>query len=300
MKRFQRVTVALAAAPTDRPLLEYARVLAHIGLGSEYHFVHVHTPARPADAPESNVSVWTRCRAEVEEYFGSPREDTRLRCTVLEGLRVDSLIESLTQSHADLVLVGHRRTRSGQRSLAKRLAMVAPCSVWLVPDSAPVSITQVLAPVDFSDNSADSVAVAAAIARHAGLRACTALHVFSDPDMIRYDERLEDVRRHERDAFQQFLGNIDCQGIQIQPAVVEGYQVGNTILHCAGCHGTDLLVMNTRGRSRAAAILLGSVTSQVMAESPVAVLAVKHAGAMLGLFEALRECTVRNRGAKTN
>jgi outer membrane protein OmpA-like peptidoglycan-associated protein len=53
----------------------------------------------------------------------------------------------------DLILVGHGRGHSGKRALARRLAMKAPCSVWVVPEGAPARLNRILVPVDFSDPS---------------------------------------------------------------------------------------------------------------------------------------------------
>ena len=49
----------------------------------------------------------------------------------------------------------------------------------------------------------------------------------------------------------------------------------------------DLIVMATRGRSRSAAILLGSVTEEVILQAQVPLLVVKHFGARLGVLQAL-------------
>ena len=59
------------------------------------------------------------------------------------------------------------------------------------------------------------------------------------------------------------------------------------ILRVAERVKSDLIVMNTRGRSAAAAVLLGSVTSQVMAASHLPVLAVKHYGRRLSMRDVL-------------
>lgn len=47
--------------------------------------------------------------------------------------------------------------------------------------------------------------------------------------------------------------------------------------------------MGTRGRSRSSAVLLGSETEQVMMDTSVPVLAVKHRGAQLRLRQALAD-----------
>jgi hypothetical protein len=51
----------------------------------------------------------------------------------------------------------------------------------------------------------------------------------------------------------------------------------------------DLIVMSTRGRSNTTAILLGDTVSQIIINSSVPVLAIKHYGARIGLLKALIE-----------
>ena len=54
--------------------------------------------------------------------------------------------------------------------------------------------------------------------------------------------------------------------------------------------------MGTRGRSRSAALLLGSETEHVMRETTLPVIAVKHFGARLRFLEALLARRLRPRG----
>lgn len=301
MHRHKRTVVLLSATAADLPLITYARILAKLGFARHYYFVHVRTPARVADEQQTDAHVQSQCEQQIGETFGSPGIQATWSCHVLRGVRIDTILEFVTQHQIDIALLGHRKSRSGQRSLAKRLAMIAPCSVWLVPEEAPISITSILAPIDFSDHAADSLSVATSIARAAGLEECLALHVFSDPLTIRYDERINEIRHNETEAFQKFVTPVDRNGVEVVPTFMEGNDVGNTILHAAKRHGSDLLVMNTRGRSRSASILLGSVTSQVMEECPIAVLAVKHFGAMMNLYQALQSSHVWTRpNPKTN
>jgi hypothetical protein len=62
----------------------------------------------------------------------------------------------------------------------RRLALVGPCSVLLLPELASPTVSGIMAPVDFSEHSADSVQVAASIAKAAGLAEC-----ISNPHLLR-------------------------------------------------------------------------------------------------------------------
>jgi sulfate permease, SulP family len=54
--------------------------------------------------------------------------------------------------------------------------------------------------------------------------------------------------------------------------------------------------MATRGRSRSSSILLGSVTEEMILETRVPILVVKHFGARLGVLQALLDRRFRHQG----
>lgn len=292
MNRNQRYMIALANTEHDAPLLRYASQLARLHLGREFRFVHVtrsgaHAGEVHALPQEDEATV--RLAGEVERHFGTPPEGVVTSCHLLGGERVDALLEFATRSRSDVIMLGHRHERSGQRSLARRMAMLSPSSVWLVPEGAPGEIRRVLAPVDFSDHSADALAVAASLASAVHAERCLGLHVYFDDTLLPTPEHVATVRAGKEAAFHQFLARANTPGFKVETRLEEGPFPSRTILRVAREEAADLIVMNTRGRSRAAAVLLGSVTTQVMVESPVAILAVKHFGAAMGLFQVLKE-----------
>lgn len=288
MSMFQRVTVALSMTEADADVLRYAARVAKLGVSTEFCFVHVVTPMQKPVMGADAVALRKQLESAVQEHFGQPVEGLKITSEVREGIRVDTLIEFVMEHESDLILLGHRKNRSGQRSLARRLAMITPCSVWMVPEGSAPQISRILAPVDFSEHSADSLSQAAMIARLTGLQECLALHVFFDDSTIRYDEHLDEVRGNELAKFEEFQIGVNTHGVALEPLFDESPNVAKAILRCAEKYSADLIVMSTRGRSRAAAILLGSATAQTMVESKIPVLAVKHSGARMSLFQALK------------
>src|SRR6185369_999220 len=133
-----------------------------------------------------------KLRDEVRRLFEQPAPPGQPTFHVARGVRLDQLLGLAAKHERDLIVLGHRKQRSGRRSLARRLAMLAPSSVWLVPQDSLTQIRSILVPTDFSSHSADSLSVAAAIARAVGLSECRAAHVFFDPSTVRYDEHFDD------------------------------------------------------------------------------------------------------------
>jgi nucleotide-binding universal stress UspA family protein len=296
MSIFARPLVALSLTDPDAGLLRYARKA--LGENCEsMRFVHVAADESLRESEAETLGL--RMQSEVETHFGPLGAAARLE--LARGSRLDQLLTLAARHQHDVVLLGHRRGRSGRRSLARRLAMVAPCSVWLAPEGAEDRMTRILVPVDFSRHSADALSLATKLAAARGLAECLALHVFFDPSTLRYPEHVDEVYGQERSAMEKLLAEADCHGVSVKPLFEESAHPSQAILHTAKEHGADLIVMNTRGRTRAAAVLLGSVTSQTMTAATVPVLAVKHFGARETLLEVLMNSRFwRDAAPKTN
>jgi nucleotide-binding universal stress UspA family protein len=220
---------------------------------------------------------------KIAERFGA---ECNVRCRVLAGDRIDKLLEYAAGAGCDLVLVGHRRNRSGRRSLARRLAMKVPCSLWLAPDGSDARITSVLAAVDFSEPSAHAVSTATLIASRAGLTECAALHVFFDEALAMYED-MGTANRADEEGFARFLSPLDLHGVRVRKTFADSPTVSGASRRHIQDDGVDLVVMGTRGQSASAAILLGSESEQMIMETPVPVLVVKARGERIGLLQAL-------------
>lgn len=283
MDFFHRAMVAVANTEPDVELLKYARMVQQIGSDqTEFQFVHVLPPTSGADGRASaptHSEALQKLRASVEAYFGGSDNV----CRVLTGPRVDMLLEFAAESRTDVILVGHRRSRSGRRSLGRRLAMKAPCSLWMAPEGSPLRISRVLAAVDFSPPSAHALSFATLLAKHAGLTECTAVHV-QEPTAVSSDRIVEE---ESRKAFDQFLAPLDVHDVQIRPRIEQSGSVSAAILRVADQEKGDLLVMGTRGRSASAAVLLGSESEQTIIETNLPLLVMKHRGERIGLLQVL-------------
>lgn len=285
---FNSVTIPLALTAEDVGLLRYAARLAKLGVAKEFHFVHVVTPHEKSRNPASASHLKKGMAEEVMQYFDGALEQVKVDYQTIDGSsRMDELVKFTLAAKSDLILLGHRKNRTGQRSLSRRLAMITHCSVWMVPEDCGPEIKRIVAPVDFSDPSADSLSQATALARVNNVSECMALHVFFDESVIRYDEHEDIVRGEEEAAFAKFMMRIDTHGITVKPVFEESFNVAHAVLRRAEEYQADLIVISTRGHSRAATMLLGSATSQVMAESKIPVLAIKHYGDQLSIMKTL-------------
>ncbi|MCW5983468.1 MAG: universal stress protein [Bryobacteraceae bacterium] len=277
---FRRVLVALAGTATDAGLLDYAAMLGEHCSGVEFRCTHV-------AATEEAVERAECIREVVEKRLREAARANQVVCDITHGAREDRLLELVVERRAELILLGHRPGGSGRRSLARRLAMKAPCSVWMAPEGSSPRLRRILVPIDFSRRSADAVVLTTRLAESMGIDEAQALHVFFDEAAVSYDEYGEVMADTHDLRFHLFVAPIDLHGVYLKSLFVEGSIVAHTVLRIAGEEKIDLIVMGTRGRSRSSAVLLGSETEHVIRESNIPVLAVKHFGARLRVLAAL-------------
>jgi nucleotide-binding universal stress UspA family protein len=288
MHRFRRLAVGLARNESDLPLIRYAAMICRLGTVEEVRFLHVLSRASgPQPMAVDHAGVQQELLRTVGEQFTPAPPSVRVMCDVVDGPLTDQLLAYTAQQQVDLLLVGHRRGHSGRRALARRLAMKAPCSVWMAPQDSPPALSKILVPIDFSEHAADTMLVACSMARLTGASHCLALHVYFNEAVVTYEGYDAVLRGQEEEAWRKFIAPIDCQGVTVTPIFEENSQVASTIRRIAGQEGADLIVMGTRGRSRSASILLGSVTEDMIIDAQVPLLAVKHFGARMSVLQAL-------------
>ena len=297
MPRFQHVMVCLTRSDSDFELIRYAAMLARLDTAMEVRFVHV-LPAPQSGSPahEHDRALQESERAVAEAFLNVP-DNVKVYCDVLKGPLLDRLLGFAAEQEVDLMLLGHRPDHPpGQGSVVRRLAMQAPCSIWIVPHGSPLSLKRILVPVDFSEHAADAMRVAASMTRLCGEAECLALHVFSNEAVLTYEEDDPVLLGQQEEAFEKFIAPIDCREVAVTPIFEEGTNVAHTIHRVAQEQKVDLKVLATRGRSRSATILLGSVTEGVIIEARTPVLVVKHFGARLGLLQVLMDRRFRQGG----
>jgi nucleotide-binding universal stress UspA family protein len=218
-------------------------------------------------------------------------------CITIAGDPLDGLLEATAAYCVDLILVG-QSTQDRKRALVRRLAMKAPCSIWMVPEGAPPVLGKILAPIDFSRRSAGTLGIATALTEASGADECLALHVHFNDAAVTFDEFDEILAEDQYHAFGIFVAPIDLHGVFARPLFIEAANVAQAIVRTASEEHCGLIVMGTRGRSTSAAVLLGSETEDCMMTTQIPLLAVKQFGARLPLLKALRDERLRRRGVE--
>ena len=282
MPGFRHLAVGLSRTTSDAGTIRYAALVAGLAKAKSLRLVHV----LPREGEMSGAAGQEAVLAKMQQEATALLSGVNFTCDVLSDPLTDALLAYFAQQQVDLAIVGHKRSTSGSRALARRLAMNAPCSVWMVPEGSPAAISRILVPIDFSDHSADTLRVAVALARASGAQ-CVPLHVYFNEAVATFEEYDDVLRGEEQATYERFLESIDGAGVELTPVFEEGANVAHVIGRVAQRVAADLIVMGTRGRSRSASILLGSVTEATIMEATLPLLAVKHFGARMGVLQAL-------------
>jgi nucleotide-binding universal stress UspA family protein len=139
--------------------------------------------------------------------------------------------------------------------------------------------SHILVAVDGSDHSRRAALTAARLARQLGA-SLTLVAVYRQPPGFEgepdYSDDLETAMRRAEGILDAEVSAVEADGgPAVEREALAGAQPGRTLLDAAESGRYDLLVMGTRGLGRLQSALMGSVSAQVAAHSPIPVLIVR-------------------------
>jgi SulP family sulfate permease len=285
------VTVAIADPGGGEPggveLIRYARMLAEVvSPNASFRFVHV-MGRLATGTHRAALDTLTRAAAR---HLGS---EVAWECHVRRGDRIDQVLHDVAEWGSDLLVIGHRKRARGRRSTARRLAMKAPCSLWLVPEGSARPVRRLMVAVDFSEPAVHAATVAAALARRGHVGHCLVLHVRTPS--AAGEAAGEIARASDEQAFRRFLSPLEpeLREVPVSTRTVESGSITGAIGRTALADAADVVVVGTRGQTTSGTILLGGEAEQLLAESASPILVTRPHGDRPGLLEALLDRAFR-------
>ncbi|MDA8017195.1 MAG: universal stress protein [Thermoanaerobaculia bacterium] len=258
--------------------------------GAELHILHAHAlPVAYFAAPSGLTTVSADLldgeREVRRQLFDQQLErlgllEAGLREPVIEaGAAHRMMLETARSVDADLVVVGSAESEGLPLlgSTADRVLRGATCPVWVVEGEPRMPPRKVLAPVDLSPLSEESLC-----------RGLTLLDEIDDPSpqveclfVVTRDElegsrqfTPDQIRRLAHEELDSFLERVDRDARRrIRPEVREG-DIRAEILRDVEEHPIDLVIVGTHGRSGFERFLLGSVAADIAARARVSVLVI--------------------------
>jgi nucleotide-binding universal stress UspA family protein len=300
MYRYKRLLVGLTGADRDRGTIEYAAMVSRMAKSEKTYFVHVATsldipePIRQA-YPELLVPVdehlTEQMRKRVEEHF-SCHPENEVSVDVMAGVPLVEILRLARQKEIDLILVGKTGEHQQSGMLPEKLARKAPCSVLVVPEGAQPRISKILVPIDFSEHSVDAMDVALAFRSDEPVSDIVCTHVYRAFEghqgyEVTYEQLAEPMRGGVEKAYRAFIQGYGLRGGSVTPLFLLSSNPSRAIAEACAQQQADLVAVGARGRTAAAALVLGSITERLIASTKIPLVAVKKKGTGLSLLDAL-------------
>jgi nucleotide-binding universal stress UspA family protein len=291
--------IGLNLSDQDIAIIRYASLISRLSRSERIHFVHItenleipeDLRAEYPDLVERADEFATNQMEELVNRYFDGRPEAEKVCEIVEGAPLRVLLEWSRQKDTDLILIGKKKESRENGNLAAKLVRKAPCSVLIIPADSEAKFRKILLPVDFSEHSADAMETAIAFASAGGAK-IECLHVYRVPTGYHktgksYEEFVAIMRGHAEKDYRNLISKFNRAGLSITPIFELDNNPPKAIKAAAQKQQADLLIMGARGRSAAAAILLGSVTERLIGTTDIPLLAVKKKGANLTLLEAM-------------
>ncbi len=294
MKRFRRLLVGLNLSDQDKSVIQAAGKITQLSESEKVHFIHITerlaipgeiAKEYPELAEPEGKRVESVTGENIGKYFtGAPGIDVTHE--VLEGIQLDMLLQHIRRENIDLVIVGRKSWEHTSGHIAEKVARKAPCSVLIIPEGRDLIVENILVGSDFSPHSKEAMDIALELAQGSGSSKITCLHVieYSSSDVHR-DGFLELLRKVVREDLDKFLRPFTSQGINIRSMIMVEHNTAKAMREFCWRHKVDLIVVGSRGRTAAAAVLLGSVTENLIRMTNTPLLAVKRKGETMNLLK---------------
>jgi nucleotide-binding universal stress UspA family protein len=294
--------VGLDLTEMDDQIISYLPIIEEIFEPDAIYFVHVAKsltlPTRvrekyPDLMAPMDESLISDMRRKIGAHY-TPKGNPSLHYTVLEGDPIKEILNWTGIKEIDLFVMGRKRELTGEGKLSNRLARVAHCSIFFVPQHIRKQMKRVLVPVDFSNTSGMALDFAMKLREHHGVEVIlqNSYEVPSGYHLTgkTYEEFSEIMRKNALDDSREFLKKhkFSEKEVTVKLCFDEEDDPGERAYEAARELKADLIIIASRGRSGFASILLGSVAEKMIRyDSDIPLLIVKNKKENLGFFQAL-------------
>jgi nucleotide-binding universal stress UspA family protein len=301
MKYFSKAMIGLDLTEMDDILIEKTIVfLKFLGIEKCY-FVHVAKDlAIPQEILDKHPELLAPSDESIEEriahklkHFDFP-STIEIEIFAQEGEdQMEIFLRWALIKDVDLIIMGRKETLEGNGSLAKGIAKKAPCSILMLQEKRPPGLPKkIMVPTDFSDHTEMIYQFSERICKdlHAEL---VPVHIYQVPHGYSktgktFEEFSEIMKENASKDFKKFLHKNNHRDLDCHFILNENGDEGKLLLEEANKINADMILLGSRGRTKSAAILLGSVAEKlVMVNNVLPMLIFKKKGETVGFFEAL-------------
>lgn len=301
MKNFSTALVGLDLTEMDDILIKKTITFIEFLGVKKCYFIHV---AKNLAIPQEILDSYPDLLAPADESIEAIMTDklkqfnfpssVEIEVFAEEGSHpLDTFLRWARIKDVDLIVMGRKEELEGSGSLAKGVAKKAPCSILMLQEKRPIGMPKkIMVPTDFSSHNHMIFEFGERISKEVGAE-LVPVNIYDIPHGYSktgksFEEFAEIMRENAEKDYKKFLQKNDRKNIPCQFILRENSHDGEILLKHALEIGADMILLGSRGKSKSAAIMLGSTAEDLIAANNlVPMLIFKKKGETIGFFEAL-------------
>lgn len=296
MQIMKRVLVCLEHGELDGQLLQYASMMAETLQSQRVFFIHILTGKEKEKDPfqdngSAEKDIEQKLTKTIEKHFTAAIQKD---IVVKDGNSVKKILRFANLNRIDLIIMGKKPIEESRKAHTAQVTNAARCSVLLVPRKAKISLNKMMIPIDFSNSA--KMAMDKAMQIQQNNKAEVVLqHVYFVPSGYHasgktYEEFAKIVEKNAGNEYRKFMKaggfNVDSQPMLY--TLDDDNKPSDRIYKISEEQGAELIVLASRGRTKMAALLLGSTAvGLIKYNDAIPYLIVKDKRESMGVFEAL-------------
>jgi len=305
MELIKRILVAVDLTEMDETLIRYVTYLSNRIQLDKVYFINV---MKSLELPEEILSKYPNLAAPMDEstkkeiQFTIDQEagnqlkvDYEIKIT--DGDITEKVLKWARIKEVDMIILGRKSGLDGQGIVSSKIVRLAPCSVVFVPEVLPELLKRLLVPIDFSKASALSVEYALFIAKNVPDLQITFLHVYNVPTGYhvsgKSQEEFADImRQNAEESFGRFIADFNLKNLNYGAKFIfdSKNDIAKTIYQFALKNKSTAIAIGSKGRTQAAAVLLGSIAEKIIRlNSHIPTIVAKQPRHNMKFLEALLE-----------
>lgn len=279
MEEIKRILVAVDLTEMDETLIRYIAYISNKIKLDKVYFINV---MKNLELPEKILEKYPNLAAPMDEstkkeiqYTIDEEAGNQLKVDyeikITDGDITDKVLKWAKIKDVDMILLGRKSGLEGQGIVSSKIVRLAPCSVVFVPEVLPELLKRLLVPIDFSDASKLSVKYALFIAKNVPELKVTFLNVYHVPTGYHVSgksvtEFAEIMKQNAEESFKEFISEFDTSQLNYEAKFIfdEKNDPAKKIYHFALKNNATAISVGSKGRTQAAAVLLGSVSEKLI------------------------------------
>ncbi len=303
MYPLKRFLVCLDFSPIDRTLIEYVAGLTAGIPDAKLYFIYV---SKRLEVPEEIKKSYPGITGPADEILEKEMESlvgkhfdgksaASVSIAVKDGNVTEQILKWSQVKEIDVIVMGLKSSMKGSGSNPAKITSVCHATVLFIPENAKYQLQTVIVPTDFSANSLMALEQALEMKK---LVQCRILlqNVYTVPVGYHYTGKeyaeFAVIMKHNAEKqMSNFIrkNNISPDDVQTLFSIDDDEEPADVIYMEAQAQNVDLIILGSKGRTSAAAFLLGSVAVNVLRlNKTVPYMIVKDKKSNMGFIEAFK------------